>query len=119
MEDEPTRRGVLLYLVLANKAGPVEVVKAEGRLGCSDQEMTEFRISCGRIRKPSRIATLDFRRANFDLFKQLLGEIPWDRGLEGKGAQDSWLAFKDYFFQAQNQSISTGRKSRKGARRPV
>ena len=105
MEDEPTRRGVLLYLVLANKAGPVEVVKVEGRLGCSDQEMTEFRISCGRIRKPSRIATLDFSGATLVLFWQLLGEIPWDRVLEGKGAQNSWLAFRDCFFQAHDQSI--------------
>ncbi|NXI08561.1 RTBS polymerase, partial [Irena cyanogastra] len=60
-----------------------------------------------------------FRRANFGLFKQLLGEIPWDRVLEGKGAQDSWLAFKDCFFRAQDQSIPTGRKSRKGTRRPA
>ena len=52
-----------------------------------------------------------------ELFKQLLGEIPWGRVFEGKVAQDRWLAFKDCFFQAQNQSIPTGRKSRKGARR--
>ena len=70
------------------------MVKVEGSLGCSD-EMMEFRISCGRNRIPSRITALDFSRANFGLFKQLLGEIPWDRVLEGKGAQDSWLAFKD------------------------
>ena len=68
MEDEPTRRGALLDLVLTNKEGPVEVVKVEGSLGCSDQEMTEFRISCVRIRRPSRIAALDFSKANLVLF---------------------------------------------------
>ncbi|KFQ14566.1 hypothetical protein N330_13202, partial [Leptosomus discolor] len=65
------------------------------------------------------ITTLDFSRANFSLFKQLLGEIPWHRVLEGKRAQDGWFIFKDHFFQAQDQSIPVGRKSRKGARRPV
>ncbi|NXF84353.1 RTJK polymerase, partial [Sclerurus mexicanus] len=33
--------------------------------------------------------------------------------------QDSWLTFRDCFFQAQDQSIPTRRKSRKGARRPA
>ena len=73
----------------------------------------------GRNRTASRIAALDFSRGNFGLFKQLLGEIPWARLLEGKGAQDSWIAFRDCFFHAQDQSIPTRRKSRKGARRPA
>jgi len=34
----------------------------------------------------SRIATLDFRRANHDLFKELPGRNPWVRALEGKEA---------------------------------
>ena len=50
MVDELTRRGVLLDLVLINKEGLVEAVKVEGSLGCSDHEMVEFRISCGRNR---------------------------------------------------------------------
>lgn len=43
----------------------------------------------------STIAALDFSRASFGLFKQLVGEILWDRVLEGEGAQGSWLAFRD------------------------
>lgn len=45
MVDEPTRRGALLDLILTNQEGMVEVVKAEGSLGCSDHEVVEFRIS--------------------------------------------------------------------------
>ncbi|XP_064909576.1 gamma-1-syntrophin isoform X3 [Columba livia] len=119
MVEEPTRRGALLDLILTNKEGLVEAVKVEGCLGCSDHEMVEFSILGGRNRVASRIATLDFSRANFGLFKQLLGEIPWARLLERKGAQDSWIAFRDCFFHAQDQSIPTHRKSRKGARRPA
>ncbi|GAB0179869.1 mitochondrial enolase superfamily member 1 [Grus japonensis] len=71
------RSGVLLDLVLTNKEGLVGDVKAGGSLGCSDHEMVEFRILHGRSRAINRIITLDFRRTNFDLFKDLLGRIPW------------------------------------------
>ena len=81
--------------------------------------MVEFRISWGRNRIPSRIATLDFSRDNFGLFTELLGEIPWDKVPEGKGSQDSWLVFKECFFPAQDPSIPTGKKSGKRARRPA
>jgi len=37
--EKPTRRAVLLDLVLMNKAGLVEDVKVGGRLSCSDHEM--------------------------------------------------------------------------------
>ncbi|GAB0184184.1 hypothetical protein GRJ2_000884000 [Grus japonensis] len=87
--EEPTWREVLLDLVLTNKAGLVEDLKAGGSLGCSDHDMVEFRILRGRSRPVSRITTLDFRRANFGLFKDLLGRIPWVKVLEGKKEFDS------------------------------
>jgi len=43
--EEPTRRGVLLDLVLTSKEGLVDGVKVGGSLGCSDHEMVVFR-SC-------------------------------------------------------------------------
>jgi len=47
-----------------------------GRLGCCDHEMVEFRILHGGSRAVSRIKTLDLRRADFGLFKELLEGIP-------------------------------------------
>jgi len=82
--EEPTRKGALLDLVLTNKEGLVEDVKAGGRLGCSVHEMVEFRILRGGSRATSTIKTLDLRRANFRLFKELLGGILWTRALEGR-----------------------------------
>lgn len=35
------------------------------------------------------VAALHFRKANFDLFKDLPAGIPWVRALEGKGAKES------------------------------
>ena len=48
-----------------------------GSLGCSDHEMVEFKILCGRSKAKSKIAIPDFRRAYSDFFKDLLGGIPW------------------------------------------
>jgi len=47
----------------------------------------EFRILCGGSRAISRITTLDYRRANFDLFEDLAGGIPWVRALECRGSK--------------------------------
>jgi len=117
--EEPTRKGVLLDLVLKNKEGLVEDVKVGGRLGCSDHEMVEFRILRGGSRGISRIKTLDFRRANFGLFKELLGGILWARALEGRGVQECWSLFKHHFLHAQERCIPLRKKSRKGGRRPT
>ncbi|KFQ53309.1 hypothetical protein N333_01103, partial [Nestor notabilis] len=61
---------------------------------------------------------LDFKRADFGLFKNLLSKVPWDIVLEGRGAQDCWLIFKDHLVQAQEHCIPTKRKCGRRARRP-
>lgn len=81
-------RGVLLELGFANKEKLVSVAVVGGSLGC---KMVEFLISCGRNKAVNRIAALNFKRANFDFFKDVLGGIPWTRVLEGKRAQEEWL----------------------------
>ena len=66
--EEPTRGRVLLDLVLTNKEGLVGEVKVRGSLGCSYHKTVEFKTLSERTKPKSRIAILDFRRANFDLF---------------------------------------------------
>ncbi|KFV09049.1 hypothetical protein N340_00462, partial [Tauraco erythrolophus] len=63
--------------------------------------------------------TLDFRKADFSLFKDLLARVQWDEALEGTGAQESWLIFKDHLLQAQEWCIRTKRKSGRNTRRPA
>ncbi|GAB0203802.1 hypothetical protein GRJ2_002845800 [Grus japonensis] len=112
------RRGAMLDLVLTNKEGLVGDVKLKGSLGCNDHEMVEFKILRAARRAHRKLTTLDFRRAGFGLFRDLLGRIPWDKALEGRGAQDSWLIFKGHLLQAQEGCIPTKRKSSKNTRRP-
>ncbi|GAB0208094.1 hypothetical protein GRJ2_003275100 [Grus japonensis] len=99
--EESMRRGAMLDLVLTNKDGLVGDVKLKGSLGCSDHEMVEFKILRAARRAHSKLPTLDFRRTDFGLFRDLIARIPWDKALEGRGAQDSWLVFKDRLLQAQ------------------
>ncbi|MCQ4078456.1 hypothetical protein FK519_27115 [Klebsiella pneumoniae] len=76
----------MLDLVLTNKEGLVGNVELKGSLGCSDHEMVEFKILRAARRVHSKLTTLDFRRADFGLFRDLLGRVPWDKALEGRGA---------------------------------
>ncbi|GAB0203511.1 hypothetical protein GRJ2_002816700 [Grus japonensis] len=112
-------RGAMLDLVLTNKEGLVGDVKLKGSLGYSDHEMVEFEILRAARRVHGKLTTLDFRRADFGLFRDLLGRIPRDKALEGRGAQDSWSAFKGHLFQAQERCIPTKRKSGRNTQRPA
>jgi len=87
--EEPRRRGAMLDLVLTNKEGLVGNVKVKGSLGCSDREMVEFKILRAARKVRSKLASLDFRRADFGLLRDLLGRIQWDKALEGREAQES------------------------------
>jgi len=81
--------------------------------------MVEFRILCGGSRAISRIKTLDLRRADFGLFNELLGGIPWAWALEGRGVQECWSQFKRHFLHTQERCIPLRKKSNKGGRRPA
>jgi len=98
-------------------------VKVGGSLGSSDHEMVEFRMLRGGSRPISRITTLDFRRADFGLFKDLLGGIPWARALEGRGVQESWsldVVYLDLIFgEATEGEGFWSRGSRRGTLSPV
>ncbi|GAB0207343.1 hypothetical protein GRJ2_003199900 [Grus japonensis] len=59
-------------LVLTNKEGLAGDVKLRGSLGCSDHEMVAFKILRAARKVHSKLTTLDFRRADFGLFRDLL-----------------------------------------------
>ncbi|GAB0203861.1 thrombospondin-4 [Grus japonensis] len=99
--EEPTKRGAMLDLILTNKEGLVGDVKLKGSLGCSDHEMVEFKILRAARRAHSKLTALDFRRADFGFFRDLLGRTPWDKALEGRGAQDKSNASQQRGSQAK------------------
>lgn len=55
------------------------------------------------------------RRIEFKILREV---ISWETVLEGKGAQDRWLVFKDNLLRMQEWSSVTYEKLRKFGRRP-
>ncbi|KAM9590842.1 uncharacterized protein ACIBXB_005891 [Morphnus guianensis] len=116
---EPTRGGALLDLLFTNREGLVRGVMVGGRLGLNDHEMTEFSI-LGEARKGvSKTTTMDFRRANFGLFKALVERVPWEMVLKGKGVQEGWTFFKKEILMAQDQAIPMCHKTNCRGKRPA
>lgn len=60
-----------------------------GQPWLSDHEIVEFCSLQVESRARNKIATLGFIRANFGLFTDLQGRIPWEFTIEGRGVQDT------------------------------
>ncbi|KFR00034.1 hypothetical protein Y956_06354, partial [Nipponia nippon] len=67
----------------------------------------------------SIVRTLNFRKANFQLFKALINRTPWEMALRDKGAEQSWQIFKDAFHRTQELSMPRCKKSLKEGKRPA
>jgi len=82
--DKLSRREALLDLVLTSADKPTEEVKTGSTLGCSNHILVEFMVSRNMGTAKSKVRTLNFRRVNFGLFKELLDEISWEPVLRFK-----------------------------------
>ena len=67
----------------------------------------------------SIVRTLNFRKANFQLFKELVNRTPWETVLSDTGAEQSWQIFKDAFHRAQEFSVSRSKESSEEGKRPA
>ena len=47
------------------------------------------------LNQVSRTATLDFRRADFNLLRTMVERVPWEVVLESMGTQEGWEYFKE------------------------
>ncbi|KFR07567.1 hypothetical protein Y956_13278, partial [Nipponia nippon] len=65
------------------------------------------------------VRTLNFRKPNFQLFKELFNSTPWEMVLRDKEAEKNWQVFKDAFHRAQELSIPWCRKLGKKGKRPA
>lgn len=93
-------------------------MKLKGSLGYSVHEMVEFEILTAARRMHSKLSALDFRRADFGFFRNLLSKILWNKTLSSRGAKQSRLIFKDDL-QAQDPFIPTKKRLSKSASRPA
>ncbi|GAB0180024.1 hypothetical protein GRJ2_000467700 [Grus japonensis] len=116
---EPTRKGALLDLLLMNREGLMGEVAIGGHLGHSDHEVVEFKIFGDRRKTATKTSTLDMRRADFRLLRELVSQVPWETALEGIGVHQCWSLFKGHLLRAQEQVIPKCRKSSRQGRRPA
>ena len=65
------------------------------------------------------VRTLNFRRTNFQLFKEIVRRTPSETVLRDKGTEQSWQVFKDVFQRAQELSIPKCKKSGREGKRPA
>lgn len=78
--EEPITEDALLDLIYTNKEELISKTKVRGSIASSDLEMVEIRILRERNKKKkkrNKITTLDLRRAELGLLRQLLGRISW------------------------------------------
>ena len=68
---------------MLTSAESIRGVKIGGSLGCSDHALVELVILGNARLAKSRVRTLNFRKANFQLIKELLGGISWENVFEG------------------------------------
>ena len=62
---------------------------------------------------------MGFLRAGFGLLRALVGRVPWEAVLKGKGAQEGWAFFKKKVLQVPEQvSPSAARRTDREADRP-
>jgi len=59
---------------------------------------------------------MDFRRADFGLFRTLIERVPWERVLKGKGVQEGWTLFKEEVLKAQEQAVPMRHKMNRQGR---
>lgn len=106
--DKPIRRGVLRS---TNAEELKKNVKTGDTLGCSDHGLVEFAILRKMGLPKSKVRTLYFQSAKFQLFKELPDETHWEAVLREKGAKQSWQLFKDTLLRTQELSVAQYRKT--------
>ena len=99
MTEELTRRQTLLDLILTNKEG-MFVFRRPGHPWLQ-WPWQEFRILNRRSKTNIRITAMDFTRAAFILFNDLLERTSMETVLKRREVQDISLVFRDHILQAQ------------------
>ena len=104
--DEPTRELNTLDLVLSNFPSLVSDVSVVDNLPRCDHSIVTFSLS---IQKPHIYhrprSTYNFKRANFDPFRDLLGMVQWSDISHAENINESSSLFKSLLFNTVDQCI--------------
>jgi len=115
--DIPTQVDAILDLMVTNASDLISDIKTGDSLGCSDHALVEFTVLRDMGKVTSIVRTLNFRKANFQLFKELVSRTPLGNGPKGQGSRTELEIFKDAFHRAQELSVPRCKKSGKNRKR--
>lgn len=104
----------ILNSIFTNKEELGRDVKVRAGLSYTNHELVELRILRTENIAYSKMTMLDFRRANFGFFRDLLGRTQRISSWIEHGY--SWLIFKDNLLQTQEWSFPMSRKSSTGGK---
>ncbi|KFQ21233.1 hypothetical protein N331_04258, partial [Merops nubicus] len=65
------------------------------------------------------VKSLNFKKANLQLFKELISKTPWEIVLRDKGVEQSWQIFKDTYHRVQELTVPSCRTPGREGRRPA
>ena len=115
--DSATWGGAILDLLVTNASELGGDVKIGGSLGSSDHAVMELAVLRDMGQAKSEVRTLNFRKASFQLLKELVSRTSWETALRDREAEQSWQIFKDAFHRVQELSVSRCKKSGKEGKR--
>lgn len=105
--DSPTVGEVSPDLLVTNTRGLKGDVKIGGSLGGSDQALVEFTVLRNMGQERSQERPLNFRKVDFQLFRDIVNEIPWESALRGQGEEES----RQISLRKQEPAIPRSKKS--------
>ncbi len=103
---EPTRLNNILDLVVTNNPDKTTNVSVSDGLPGSDHLAVNFEIVSTFRKQITPPKTLyNFRKADFDSFRDLISKIPWDTCFLSEQIEDIWTCIKDLLFASADQCI--------------
>lgn len=91
-----------LALLVIDKEESAEDVIIYDSPVCSRHERMKFNIMKKVRKQSSRLRTLEFRRADFSLFRKLRDGSTWEAALKGKGSQKIWRVLRTASSKCRN-----------------
>ncbi len=107
----------MLDLVLTNVPERVVEVSEGGRLGQSDHEMINIKISDGRGQPVSDKEVRNWRRADWAKMRSEMGRVNWHRELSDLSMEEKWSRFKAKIADSVRRNVPTRKVNNRG--RPV
>ena len=121
MVNEPTRHRVnqrsnVLDLVLMEEKNDLAELKISHPLGKSDHATIMFTV---RVNAETREAkpTLRYRKAELETMRDELGEIRWEKEIDGTTVEESWTKFKKILNECQERNIPRAKANKGGRKR--